>query len=75
MDMLGNEVKEKAMKGTMTGFIIGLVIAIVVLFALLPAVNTGISDAGLEGVNASIASLVVTLLILVPVAAIGATLA
>lgn len=75
MDMLETKVEAKEMRGTMTGFIIGLVIAIVVLFALLPAVTEGISNAGLTGINAAIAGLVVTLLILVPVAAIGATLA
>jgi len=76
MDMLKNSVAPaQTKKGGMTGFIIGLVIAIVILFALLPAVTVGISNAALTDTNATIATLVVTLLILVPVAAIGSTLA
>lgn len=75
MNMLNNKVSAKKMKGSMAGFLISMVIAIVILFALLPTVNAAIASAGLTGTNASLAQLVITLLILVPAAGIGMTLA
>lgn len=76
MDMLKEKVSPvKTKQGSMSGFIIGLVIGVVILFALLPVVTAGISAAALTGTNATIANLVITLIILVPIAAIGSTLA
>lgn len=56
----------------LVGYIIGMTIAILIGMALLPSITSFISDAALSGTNASIASLLVTaLLIVILVAVLG----
>lgn len=64
MDMLKNEVK--TYKGqSLAGALIIFSIAVLIAFALLPAISTAITCAELTGTNATLASLVILVMIVV----------